>query len=743
MPRVALTVALTVALAGAAPLFHGCLDDVSRALPYCNTSVPVEDRVSDVIARLNVTEKIGLLSPHDPPYYCGCLTAPVPRIGLPGWKWLTEVNTNAGFCSDDGARCSTVFVGPNNFAASFNRSLWWAKGDVISDELRAHNNLGDRNTSLSGYGPNINLVKDPRYGRNSELPGEDPFLSGSYATAYLRGMQQRSARGHLKMLAMVKHYTAYSKEAERFEWGADVAMFDMFDSYLPQYEMAFRDGNASGAMCSYFAANGVPSCGSKWLLDELVRGAWARPDATFMSDCSAVANFIKFGFAANETDASAKALSAGLDLYGGWGDAYWTDGYLEAAIDAGMTSEAALDAAVRRALTQRMLVGAFDPLDEQPWTELDGACQLNASKARRLAYEAGAQGLVLLKNQGGALPLARGARVAVVGPLAVETVGLRSDYAGWARATLPPSIADAIAASNAGGATLVAKGVDVNSTNASSIDAALALVAGADATVVVLGNTPDQEHEGIDRDNTRLPGLQADFAARALAVAKKAGAPAVVVLVNGGIVSIDALVEPAPAIIEAFNPIDHGTRALAETLFGAENRWGKLPVTIYGENYTVELDAAGAGISDYSLSRPPGRSYRYYTGEPLFPFGHGLSYTSFAHACDAPAADADGALAFNCTVENTGDRAGDEVVMVFHRCDAPTNQTHPVPLKQLVAFERVSLEAGASATVHFALAPDDALAVTADDGSKVVYPGAHALIVSRGHGDDQVMSVQV
>jgi beta-glucosidase-like glycosyl hydrolase len=298
------------------PSFHGCLDNVSMALPYCDTRLSFDARAADLVSRLTIDEKVNTLAGQDAPNYCGAHAAAVPRVGLPAWRWLTEANTDVLGCVAGTSRCSTVFVGPEGIAASFNRTSWGLKGDVVSTELRVHNNAGDTD-ALSGFGPNINTVKDPRYGRNSELPGECPFLAGTYAVAYVRGMQQVSkTTGFVKMLAYLKHYTAYNKEAGRFSWGANVTDFAFGDSYLPQYKMGFVEGGASGAMCSYFAANGVPSCGSDWLMNQLVRTQWGRPDAVFMSDCSAVANFLKNGFATNDTSTSAKALNAGLDVYG-------------------------------------------------------------------------------------------------------------------------------------------------------------------------------------------------------------------------------------------------------------------------------------------------------------------------------------------------------------------------------------------------------------------------------------------
>ena len=730
------------------PRYHGCADASSLALPYCNASLPWAERVADIVPRLNVTEKIGLLSPHDPPNYCRCVAQPVPRIGLPGWQWLTEVNSDVINCLH--GRCGTSFVGPAGIAASFNRSSWWAKGDVLSTEIRVHNNVADPGTpvtenkvALSAYGPNVNLVKDPRYGRNSELPGEDPYLSGEYAAAYVQGLQQPQPGGELKILAMLKHYTAYSKEVDRFTWTAPVSAFDLWDSYLPAFEKGFVAGGASGAMCSYFAANGTPSCGSDYLLNRVVRSTWARPEAIFMSDCSAVANFLKMGFAANKTDASAKALNAGLDVYGGWGDHLWGEGDLEEAIRLGMSDEATLDAAVTRTLLAKMRVGVFDPVTSEPWapwTTLDESA-LNSSHAQRVAYEAALQSIVLLKNSGGALPLGRGGKLAVVGPMAVKTAGLRSDYAHWSSPTLPPSIAEALAAANRGGATRVAAGVGVDSTNASGVAAALDAVRWADATVLVLGITRDQEHEGTDRADTKLPGLQPSFALQVLGAA--AGRPVVVVLCNGGILSIDDLVAPAPAIVEAFNPLDHGTRAVAALLFGDENRWGQLPVTIYPANYTAELDAAGAGIANYEMAKAPGRSYRYYTGVPLFPFGHGLSYSSFALAC---AREGTTGLAFECTVTNTGDRGGDRAVLAFHRPGDAVRRAagarHPVPLRRLVGFERLSVAKEGVGRAAFAFDADD-LALTAEDGSRRVYEGGHELVFALGDGQEVVVGVRL
>ena len=216
---------------------------------------------------------------------------------------------------------------------------------------------------------------------------------------------------------------------------------------------------------------------------------------------------------------------------------------------------------------------------------------------------------------------------------------------------------------------------------------------------------------------------------------------------SGGILSFDSLVSPASALISAFNPVDHGTVALAETLFGAANKWGKLPVTIYPEAYTSELDAADAGISNYEFAKGPGRGYRYYKGQPLFPFGFGLSYTTFSHSCDAkPQISTSGAMSLHCTVTNTGPVEGDEVLLVYHAVGdsirAKLNTTHPVPIRNLVQFDRVTLQSKQSVSVKFEL-PRTSLAITTQNGTKVVFPGTHHLIISRGVGTgDQTLTFQ-
>lgn len=673
------------------------------------------------------------------------------------YRWLTEANTAVDAPCVARGRCPTTFVGPLNMAASFNASSWRLKGDVLSTELRALFNVwptltsdpySDHAVGLTGFGPNINLIKDPRYGRNSELPSEDPYLAGAYASAMVGGMQQtRAGPGGepiFRMRSYLKHFTAYSVEANRFTFAANLSAYDLHDSNLPQFATGLREGGASGVMCSYFAPNGTSACGNKHLLTGLIRTAWARADAVVMSDCGAVNNMRTNPMQLSAPQASAQALEAGLDVYGGWYDNLWGSGELHKALAAGLTSTARLDAAVGRTLRHKFSLGLFDAPALNPWSSL-GLADVNASSAQRAAYDAALQGMVLLVNRGGALPLVSNDALVVVGPMGSNASLYRSDYAGAGVPDHSPSILSALRALNGAAArTRFEAGVELDGDNATGIPAARQAVASADAVVICVGISRAQEHETHSRQHTQLPGLQEHFALEMIEAAS-AHAPVVVLLVNGGIVSIDGILgalkgRSAAAVVEAFNPMQQGALALAAQLFGHENRWGKLPVTIY--------PAAYAGTRDITDMTFVNRSYRYYTGTPLFPFGHGLSLTPFEHrecACTGTAAST---LHCGCTVANRGEgRSGDEVLLVFHRVGQAIRRrigdAHPVPRRRLVAFERVSLAPRAETALRLDIARES-LALTGTWGAPTVYAGLHELIFSRGHaGDEAIVTVPV
>ena len=589
----------------------------------------------------------------------------------------------------------------------------------------------------------MNIARDPRFGRVSELPSEDPIHAGHYGKEVVRGMQEPDKAGHPLMLAYLKHYTAYSREQNRRYSEANISTFDLYDTYVRQYELAFKSNPhaPSGVMCSYAAVNGTPSCASDLLLNKLLRQEWAQPNALVTTDCGSIQDILgklepspgHTRLATTPEEAAAWAIMNGTDLEAG--GTIYAD-YLLNATKLGLASEAAVTQAARRALRQHFVAGRFD---SGVWKEL-GAKNINSTLHQQVQAEAASQGMVLLKNQG-ILPLKKGTSIAVLGPLGVDPM-LLSDYAGtggcWPNqdTSCVLTIADAIIAANTGGTTHT-----VNS----SIAEALAAARAAEVVVLALGNDRSVEHEGLDRNNINLPASQMDLATQVLALRK----PTLLILSNGGAVAIDGLIEGSHAIVESFSP-GHNTPQLAALLFGDDNRWGKLPVSIYSLNYTMGQergfgDLPAASMQDYEMSASstsPGRTYRYYEGRPLFEFGHGLSLTTFEHSCSCAKDTSD--IRCSCTVRNTGARSGDEVVLVYDALSPAIRSTigdaHPVPKRRLIDFERVSVAAGESMNVVFSL-PQESLALTTADGSRRVYDGVHELVFSRGNGKDTVVPV--
>jgi beta-glucosidase-like glycosyl hydrolase len=759
MSMLLLVLVLEAAEADRLPNGHawGCLN-ISKSLPFCNPALSIEARLTDFISRLSLQEKIGLISPdttHTGVSSCNFMDAGVLRLGVPPYMHLVETNTAvASSCIKEGV-CATNWPGPTGLGASFNRSLWTFKGNVMAEEMRAFNNLDwYRGTSdaphsligLHGYGPNINLIRDPRWGRNSECPSEDPFLAGQYSKYYVTGAQRPDGDGSkfYKMTLGLKHYDAYSVETNRGSFIPNITMLHLWDSFLPQYRAGFVDGAASGAMCSYSGLNGVPSCANNYLLNTVVRDHFNRPDAVIGTDCGAVNNMVSQNhYAANKTDAAAKTLNGGTDLE--LGDQIWSptqnggSGSLEEAISKGMTTEDRVAESVRRVLRLRFLTGQFDPLDNQPYSKI-GVDVINSTAHQQLTLEAAEQSFVLLKNDDNTLPFSTtsGGKLAVLGPHVNSTRDLYSDYKGDKQCfdgsyDCIPTIGDVFTRLYGASRTQVAQGVSLAGTDASGIPPAVAAAKAADMVVLCLGIGNSQEHEGMDRTTTVLPGLQDKFAAEILSLGK----PTVVVFINGGIVSPDYIVNAAPAIVEAFYPAGKGAEALYRSIFGLTNKWGKMPVTMYDSHFSEQFE-----MTDFSMSKHPGRTYKWFTGVPLFPFGHGLSYTKYSVSAQWRAESIQGtALEASVNIQNTGNVMGDEVVMVYHSVsdDIRKSAGHPIPLRALVGFDRAAdVMPGNTATLKFTL-DSSALAVTDSNGDSIVYSGNHTFLFSNGAGSEATL----
>ena len=316
---------------GGIPLSHGCLDRNSRALPFCDPTLSIEDRVADLISRMTLTEKIGLTGADlTKDNACDTKDPGVVRLGIPPMQWLVETNSMAASACYNGT-CATSFPSAQNLAASFNKTVWRMKGEVIGLEMRALNNLdwkradssADSMQSLSGFGPDINQPRDPRNGRQGELPTEDRFLMARYAVEVVQGSQDSGTK-YLQMSSGLKHFALYSLESGRMGSKGDFTYFDLWDTYLPPFEAGFVEGQASGSMCSYISihigpnqtgSTYIPACANEYLLQTVTREYWNRPDASHTSDCGAVENMYKENhYVSNATQAAAAFLNNGADL---------------------------------------------------------------------------------------------------------------------------------------------------------------------------------------------------------------------------------------------------------------------------------------------------------------------------------------------------------------------------------------------------------------------------------------------
>jgi len=799
-------------------------------------------RAASLVARMTPAEKIGQLQSSAPA---------IPRLGIPAYDWWSE--GLHGFARHGEA---TVFPQAIGLAASWDPSLLHAVGGVVAAQARSkflatglHNDHG-RFNGLTIWSPNINIFRDPRWGRGQETYGEDPRLTATLAVAFIQGLQG-SDPAHPTVIATPKHFAVHSgPEPGRHGFDVDVSAHDLEDTYLPAFRAAIVEGHAGSIMCAYNAIHGVPVCALPWLLGERLRNDWGF-QGFVVSDCDAVDDMTMFHhYQKDNAGSSASALRAGTDLdcgsaYAGLGDA----------LADGRIGEHDLDVAATRLFAARYRLGMFDASAPTP--------RDNPDANRALALRAAGESMVLLKNRANTLPLKPGGRIAVVGPNADALSVLEANYHGTARkpvtpldglralwgeknvryaqgATLadsvtvpipstalaglkgeyfrdvhltgtpamtrldskidldadhtpPASVLDAsgyavrwtgqllppgagdytlavrmdrcfdcrghdpvrlyldghLITGSAGGDETQSATVHFDDTHPHDLrlewehsgedqgihlewmapaDAQLAeaakATADADAVVAFVGLSPGVEGEelkvdvpgfmGGDRTDIGLPSSQRKLL-ETVAASKK---PLVVVLMSGSAVALNWAREHADAILVAWYPGEQGGLAVAQTLAGVINPAGRLPVTFYRDVRDLPP------FIDYGMK---GRTYRYFKGEPLYSFGDGLSYTTFAY--DAPklstqSLKAGESLDVAVNVRNTGTRSGDEVVQVYLAYpDAPD-----APRRALVGFQRISLAAGEQRSVTFHLDPR-ALSLVDADGTRAVRAGRYGLFV--------------
>lgn len=685
---------------------------------YLDPDQPLEKRVEDLVSRLTLEEKISQM------IYA---SSAIPRLGIPEYNWWNE-------CLHGVARAgiATVFPQAIGMAASFNDELLYKVACAISDEGRAKHHefvrQGDRGIykGLTFWSPNVNIFRDPRWGRGQETYGEDPYLSGRMGVAFIKGIQGDHPT-YLKAVATPKHFAVHSgPEPLRHSFDARVSIKDLRETYLPAFKECVKEGKAEAIMGAYNRVNGEPCCASTTLLQKILRDEWGF-EGHVVSDCGAIYDIHAHHKVTNSPEESAAlAVNAGCDL--NCGRVFES---LVNAVKQGLVSEETIDRAVKRLFRARFKLGMFDPPERVPYVQIPYEVN-DCEEHRRLAREMARESIVLLKNEGGLLPLKKDLRaVAVIGPNADNKSVLLGNYNGT-----PSKYVTALEGIRAKVSPYTkvyyAEGCELTRTEPTywgyeatgGFAEALAVAERADVVIMCLGLTSELEGEegdaarsttGGDKTSLDLPGMQEELLKAVCATGK----PVVLVLFSGSPVSINWAQENVPAILQAWYPGEEGGTAIADVLFGDYNPAGRLPVT-----FVKSLDQIPS-FTDYSMK---GRTYRYMEDEPLYPFGYGLSYTTFEYSnlkLSAEVIEAGQPITVSVDVKNTGNMAGDEVVQLYLKDLAASVD---VPIHELKGFRRIKLLPGETKTVTFTLTPRQ-MAIIDNEGRCILEPGRFRVTV--------------
>jgi len=819
----------------------GCSGADQQAPAYLNPDLSVDERVDDLIGRMTLDEKVSQAMNKAPA---------IERLGIPEYEWWNEALHGVARAGH-----ATVFPQAIGLAATWDTELMSGVATAISDEARAKHHEALRRDSkkryqgLTFWSPNINIFRDPRWGRGMETFGEDPYLTGRLSVEFVKAMQGDHP-DYLKTVATPKHYAVHSgPEPDRHSFDAVVSERDFRETYLPAFRTSIIDGGAESIMCAYNRVAGIPACGSADLQQKILRDEWGF-DGYIVTDCGAIRDIHKYHkVVETPAEAAAMGIANGADLNCGR-----TYENLAEAVRSGLLQEAQLDVSLKRLFKARFRLGMFDPDDQVPWSSIPMSV-IDSPEHQALALEAARKSIVLLKNDGGVLPLDRNlGKIAVIGPNANDVGVLLGNYNGIPSDPVTPlrgiweAVSDGTKVIHAMGTNLAenmpalrvipaeqlndltaeyfsnpemqgeplvtraeqtinsglwdARMIDGVSTDNHSArwsgvivprktgtyqlgtrahgtirlyvddslhveftckdeactdwgsvefeagqeyavrieyrphrygagiqlmwaepestlrEEALQAAAGADAVILILGLSPRLEGEemgveipgfsGGDRTDIVLPAPQRELMEAIVATGK----PVVLVMLNGSAVAVNWAAENVPAILEAWYPGQAAGTAIADVLFGNYNPAGRLPLTFYRSIDQIPP------FSDYDMD---GRTYRYFDGDPLFPFGHGLSYTTFAYSeLELPeSVDTETDIQLTVSVENTGSVAGEEVVQLYL---TDLEASARVPIRSLVGIQRISLQPGEQQRISFTISTRQ-LSLINSQNQRVVEPG--------------------
>jgi beta-glucosidase len=690
---------------------------------FRDPSQPIDKRVADLISQLTLEEKATLLNHRGPD---------VERFHIRSDQWNQCLN---GVKWD---RPTTLFPTCIAMAATWNKELVHDIATVLSDEARAIYNGWHLDPNAKGEhkgliyrAPVINIERNPYWGRNHEAWGEDPYLTGRMAVAYVRGLQGDDPH-YLKIAATLKHYAVNNVETNREKLNANVSERMLREYWLPHFRDAVVEGKAASLMASYNAINGTPNNVNRWLLTDVLKNEW-KHEGFVVSDLGGVRTMVEGHEAKKMTyvDAVAQSLMAGCDF----SDKEFMEN-IPAAVQAGKLTEARLDDALARVLRVRMRLGDFDPFEKVPFSKIPPSI-VNSPAHRAAALKTSRQSIVLLQNRDHLLPLDKTKlkRIAVIGPLADRVIVNNYNGKPDRVVTALQGMKDRVNAGTevlygvggmVGGAVKGSwpkEGAEAEVDAPAEVAKAVELAHGADVAVVFVGTTAAVEHEARDRKSLGLTGNQEELVKAVFAANPKT----IVVQMSAGPLTVPWLAEHIPAMLQAWWPGEEGGHAIADVLFGDVNPAGRLPHTVYASEAQVPPR------DEYDVSK--GFTYMYVNGAPLYPFGHGLSYTTFKYeGLKVPSGDLkpDGKATVSIDVTNSGPVAGDEVVQLYvHQVKSSVKR----PAKELRGFERISLKPGEKKAVTFELAAEKLARWNEEKHAFAVEPGAYEIFVGASSAD--------
>ena len=672
-------------------------------------------RAKELVAQMTLEEKVGQTLYQAPA---------IPRLGIKAYNWWNEALHGVAR-----AGTATVFPQAIGMAATFDEDLLEQVGDAVSTEARAKFNMQqkaddtDIYKGLTFWAPNVNIFRDPRWGRGHETFGEDPYLTSRLGVRYVMGLQGHD-EDYLKAAACAKHFAVHSgPESVRHEFNAEVSEQDLRETYLPAFKACVQEGKVEAVMGAYNRTNGAPCCGNSYLLQDILRKEWGF-EGHVTSDCWAIKDFHE-GHLVTSTpvESVSMAMNNGCDL--NCGNLFH---FLTQAVENGMVDEKRLDEAVENLFMARMKLGVLDKKEENPFDKIPYTV-VDSEEMRKLNREVARRSVVLLKNENHILPLDKKKlhTIGVIGPNADSRKALVGNYEGTSSRyiTVLEGIEDYVGENVR---VLYSEGCHLYRDRTSNLamehdrdsevravceasDVVIAVV-GLDATLEGEEGDTGNEYGSGDKPNLNLPGLQPDV----IRIAKESGKPVIVVLLAGSAMALSWEDEHVDAILDGFYPGAQGGAAIAEILFGGANPEGKLPITFY--QTTEELPE----FTDYAMK---GRTYRYMENEALYPFGYGLSYTTYAYGnleCVKPF-DAQDGITLQVTVTNTGDREGTETLQVYVKA-----KREGTPNPQLKYVKKITLKPGESVTEEIHLSPE-AFMLYDEKGNFTLEKGAYDIFV--------------